>query len=52
MVCALLNKVDRRQIEIQVDYSGILVPNKFLVGYGLDLAEEYRHLPDIYTFEE
>ena len=51
-LCALLNKVDRRQLEIQVDYSGILVPNKFLVGYGLDLAEEYRHLPDIYTFEE
>jgi hypoxanthine phosphoribosyltransferase len=52
-LCTLLNKARRRQVEIQVDYSGrIIRTRKFLVGYGLDLAEGYRHLPDIYTLEE
>jgi hypoxanthine phosphoribosyltransferase len=51
-LCALLNKTERRQVGIKIDYSGIIAPNKFLVGYGLDLAEEYRQLSNIYTLKE
>lgn len=44
-VCALLNKPDARKVEIEVKYSGFDVPPFFVVGYGLDFAEKYRHLP-------
>lgn len=44
-VCTLLNKPDRREIDIPVDYIGFDIPNKFVVGYGLDFAELYRNLP-------
>lgn len=44
-VCALLNKPDRRQVEVQVDYVGFNIPNKFVVGYGLDYRQNYRNLP-------
>lgn len=44
-VCALLNKPDRRQVEVKVDYVGFNIPNKFLVGYGLDYHQNYRNLP-------
>ncbi|MEK6549493.1 MAG: hypoxanthine phosphoribosyltransferase [Nitrospirota bacterium] len=44
-VCALLNKPDRRQVEVKVDYVGFNIPNKFLVGYGLDYRQNYRNLP-------
>ncbi|WP_300673218.1 hypoxanthine phosphoribosyltransferase [Desulfoluna sp.] len=47
-VCAFLNKKERRSIEVQVDYACHTIPEGFLVGYGLDYAEDYRHLPGIY----
>ena len=46
-VCALLDKPARRKIEVPVDYLGYTVPNKFVVGYGLDFDEKFRNLPFI-----
>lgn len=46
-ICALLDKKERREVDIDVDYVGFSVPDKFLVGYGLDVAEKYRNLPYI-----
>ncbi len=46
-VAVLLDKYERRIVDVDVDYVGFKVPNKFLVGYGLDAKEEYRHLPYI-----
>jgi hypoxanthine phosphoribosyltransferase len=45
--CVLVNRPDRRKKSIQLDYVGFTIPNKFLVGYGLDYAEKYRNLPFI-----
>ena len=42
---ALLSKPSRRRVSIQADFTGFIVPNEFLVGYGLDYAGRYRHLP-------
>jgi hypoxanthine phosphoribosyltransferase len=47
-VCVLLDKRERRKAEIKIDYSCHVVGEGFLVGYGLDYAEEYRNLPEIY----
>jgi len=47
-VCAMLDKRERRKVEIKIDYSCHVVEEGFLVGYGLDYAEEYRNLPEIY----
>lgn len=44
-LCALLDKPERRMADVSVDYSGFIIPDKFVVGYGLDYAEEYRNLP-------
>ncbi len=46
-ICALLDKPSRRKVELQGDYIGFTVEDKFLVGYGLDYAEKYRNLKDI-----
>lgn len=46
-VCALLDKPERRQVEVHVDYLGFRIPDRFVVGYGLDYAEKYRNLPYI-----
>lgn len=46
-VCTLLDKRDRREIEVPIDYVGFEVPDAFVVGYGLDYAEHYRQLPFI-----
>jgi len=46
-MCALLDKPARRVVPIQVDYKGFEIPDKFVVGYGLDFAERYRNLPFI-----
>jgi len=46
-ICALLNKPSRREIDIPLDYVGFDIPNKFVIGYGLDFAEIYRSLPYI-----
>lgn len=45
--CALLDKVERHKIEIKIDYLGFSIPDYFVVGYGLDLAEKGRNLPYI-----
>ncbi len=44
-VCALLTKPSRRQIDVPVRYVGFEIPDRFVVGYGLDFAERYRNLP-------
>lgn len=46
-ICTLLDKPERREIEMNADYVGFQVPNKFIVGYGLDYDEKYRNLPYI-----
>ena len=44
-LCTLLNKPDRRVTEVDVDYIGFDIPDKFIVGYGLDYDQRYRNLP-------
>jgi hypoxanthine phosphoribosyltransferase len=44
-VCALLTKPERREIDVPVRYVGFEIPNRFVIGYGLDFAERYRNLP-------
>ena len=44
-LCTLLNKPDRREVEVNVDYNGFDIPDEFVVGYGLDYAQKYRNLP-------
>jgi hypoxanthine phosphoribosyltransferase len=44
-VCAFLDKPSRRRVEVPVDYVGFTIPDVFVVGYGLDHAEQYRNLP-------
>lgn len=46
-VCSLLNKVDAREKEVDVDYVGFDIPSEFVIGYGLDYDEKYRNLPFI-----
>ena len=48
-VCALLTKPARREIEVAVRYIGFEIPNRFVIGYGLDFAERYRNLPYVAT---
>ncbi len=50
-LCALTDKPSRRQIPVTIDYLGFIVPDKFLVGYGLDWDEKFRNLPDICVLE-
>ena len=47
-VCALINKTERREIDVKIDYAGFDMEDGFIVGYGLDYAEKYRQLPAIY----
>ncbi len=47
-ICAMLDKRERRRADIKIDYSCHVVEDGFLVGYGLDYAENYRNLPEIY----
>jgi hypoxanthine phosphoribosyltransferase len=51
-LCALLDKPSRRRRPVKMDYLGLTVPDKFLVGYGLDCDEKYRNLPDISYLED
>jgi len=44
-VCALLTKPDRRKVSVEPRYVGFEIPNRFVIGYGLDHAERYRNLP-------
>jgi hypoxanthine phosphoribosyltransferase len=45
--CALLDKPSRRKVEVAVDFVGFTIPDVFVVGYGIDFAEQYRYLPYI-----
>ena len=46
-LCALLDKPARRKVPVEIDYRGLTVPDEFIVGYGLDYAEQYRNYPEI-----
>lgn len=46
-LCTLLDKPERRVVDVDVDYTGFQIPDKFVVGYGLDYAQKYRNLPYI-----
>ena len=50
-ICALINKLERREKEIQIDYWGFEIKEGFLVGYGLDYNEEFRYLPYILSLD-
>ncbi|MFQ6027216.1 MAG: hypoxanthine phosphoribosyltransferase [Dehalococcoidia bacterium] len=50
-ICTLLDKPSRRQVSVEVSYVGFTVPDKFIVGYGIDFDQEYRQLPHIYTLD-
>jgi hypoxanthine phosphoribosyltransferase len=50
-VCALLTKPERRKVEIEPRYVGFEIPNRFVVGYGLDHGERYRNLPYVAVLE-
>ena len=50
-LCALLDKPDRRVTDVEIDYTGFVIPDKFIVGYGLDYAQKYRNLPYIGVVE-
>ena len=50
-ICALIDKLERRDKAISIDYKGFQVEEGFIVGYGLDCDEKYRHLPDIYVLK-
>lgn len=51
-ICAFIDKPERRKVEMSADYVGYEIPNCFIVGYGLDFAEQYRALPFIGILEE
>lgn len=51
-LCSLMSKPDRRNVPVQIDYLGITVPNKFVVGYGLDRDQQHRHLPELWLLND
>ena len=51
-LCALTDKPYRRRVPVPIDYLGLSLPNKFVVGYGLDFDQKFRNLPDIYALED
>jgi hypoxanthine phosphoribosyltransferase len=51
-LCALFDKPSRRKVEVPLDYVGFTIPDKFVVGYGLDCNEKYRYLPDLCVLED
>ena len=50
-LCALLDKIERREVEVDIDYLGFTIPNVFVVGYGLDHDGLYRNLPHVAALE-
>lgn len=50
-ICTLLDKPDRRVTDVEVDYVGFVIPDKFVIGYGLDYMQKYRNLPYIGVIE-
>jgi hypoxanthine phosphoribosyltransferase len=51
-ICALLDKRARREVEMEGDYVGLTIDDGFVVGYGIDYAEQYRNLPEIWVVEK
>lgn len=51
-LCTLLDKEERRENKVDVDYVGFRIPNHFVIGYGLDLDQKYRNIPEIECFIE
>lgn len=51
-ICVLLDKKERRVVDVPIDYVGFSVPNKFIVGYGLDYQEMFRNIPYITVFKK
>ena len=51
-LCALTDKPSRRRVPVSIDYLGLSLPDKFVVGYGLDFDQRFRNLPDIYALED
>jgi len=51
-LCTLLDKPSRRRVPVTIDYTGMTVPDKFIVGYGIDCDEKFRNLPDICYLED
>lgn len=50
-ICTLLNKQERREVDVPIDYVGFNIPNKFVYGYGLDLDQIHRNLPYVAVFK-
>ena len=46
-ICTLLDKPERREVDVTVEYVGFAIPDEFVVGFGIDYAQRYRHLPYI-----
>ncbi len=51
-LCTLLDKPDRREVEVNVDYTGFKIPDAFVIGYGLDYMQKYRNLPYVGVLEQ
>jgi len=51
-LCSLTDKPSRREVPVTIDYLGFTVPNKFIVGYGIDWDERFRNLPEIHVLED
>lgn len=50
-VCSLLDKPSRREVDVEADWIGFTIPDIFVVGFGIDYAQRYRNLPDIYELD-
>lgn len=50
-ICTLLDKPERRKVDVVIDYKGFEIPDEFIVGYGIDYAEKYRNLPYVATLK-
>lgn len=50
-ICSLIDKAERREHTVQIDYTGFAISQGFLIGYGLDYNQKYRHLPAIYHLD-
>ena len=48
-ICALIEKLERQDIKVPIDYCGFRIKEGFIIGYGLDFDEKYRNLPDLYV---
>ncbi|HCO12470.1 MAG TPA: hypoxanthine phosphoribosyltransferase, partial [Desulfonauticus sp.] len=51
-ICALIDKKERREVDVEVDYAGFVLEKGFIVGYGLDYAEKYRNLSGVFELKE